>query len=105
MYDSKETGMRIRNLRKQRGMTQSDLAQILNIADKSVISKIENGVKELSIDYAVMIAEYFNVSLNYLLRGERFMNNDFISMFQQVPDEYRDVAEKMIIAALSSITK
>ena len=36
---------------------------------------------------------------------ERFKNNNIISALECVPEEYSDVAEKMILAALSSIKK
>ena len=104
MYDNKEIGERIKNIRKNHGMTQSELAEVLHISDKSAISKIEKGVKEININQAVAIAEYFDVSLNYLLRGERFMDNSLFDMLNKIPEEYKDMATKMIMAALSSIT-
>ena len=103
MYDFKEVGVRVRELRKSHHMTQEQLAEILHLSYKGAVSKIENGYKPLSIDNAVALAEYFGVSLNYLIRGERFMDNDFISLFKKVPAEYKAVAEKMIMAALESL--
>ena len=105
MYDAKIVGERIKELRKNKGLTQSQVAEILCISDKSTVSKIENGIKPLSIDNAITLATLFGVSLDYLLRGERFKNNNIISALECVPEEYSDVAEKMILAALSSLKK
>ena len=79
MYEAKKVGERIKELRKNKGLTQSQVAEILCISDKSTVSKIENGVKPLSIDNAISLADLFGVSLDYLLRGERFKNNNLIS--------------------------
>ena len=105
MYDLVEMGERIKELRKKNHMTQAQLAELLHLSDKSAVSKIENGIKPLSIDQAVIISDAFGTSLNYLIRGERFESNDFISMLERVPGEQRAVAEKMIMAALESLVK
>ena len=63
--------MRLRELRKQKGISQLKLAMDLNMNQNS-ISRYENG--ERQADYAALIAfaDYFNVSIDYLL--ERTVN-------------------------------
>ena len=58
--------MRLKELRKARGMSQLNLAMELNINQNS-ISRYENHEREA--DYATLIkfADYFNVSIDYLL--------------------------------------
>ena len=58
--------MRLRELRKKRGISQLKLAMDLNMNQNS-ISRYESGVREA--DYATLIqfADYFNVSIDYLL--------------------------------------
>lgn len=68
-YDPKESGKRIAAFRKERGMTQEQLAEMLNISD-SMISKIERGAKGVSIDLAIELCAVFNVSLDYLILGK-----------------------------------
>ena len=58
--------MRLKELRKNRGMSQLQLAMALDMNQNS-ISRYESGVREA--DYATLIrfADYFNVSIDYLL--------------------------------------
>ncbi len=58
--------MRLKQLRKQRKISQLKLALDLNLNQNSV-SRYENGEREA--DYATLIAfaDYFGVSLDYLL--------------------------------------
>ena len=58
--------MRLKELRKSRGISQLKLAMDLSMNQNS-ISRYESGVREA--DYATLIkfADYFNVSIDYLL--------------------------------------
>lgn len=68
-YDMKQSGERIRQLRKQTGYTQEQLAHVLNI-DRSYYSRIESGKNGCSVDLLVRLSELFEVSLDYLVLGE-----------------------------------
>ncbi len=58
--------MRLKQLRKQKNISQLKLAMDLGLNQNS-ISRYENGEREA--DYATLIAfaDYFNVSIDYLL--------------------------------------
>lgn len=58
--------MRLKELRKSRGISQLKLAMDLSMNQNS-ISRYESGAREA--DYATLIkfADYFNVSIDYLL--------------------------------------
>lgn len=57
---------RIRELRQQKGETQTKVSTILGI-EQSYYSKIELGKHEISIKDLIRIAEYFNVSIDYIV--------------------------------------
>ena len=57
---------RLKKLRKAKGMTQSDLAKVLN-TNQSQYGKYENGKTNLSLENAQILADYFGVTLPYLL--------------------------------------
>lgn len=67
-HDIKECGKRIQQLRKERELTQEQLAEKLNVS-QNTIAKIESGLRRPSIDFLLEISEFFNVSTNYLVFG------------------------------------
>ena len=68
--EKKTIGGFIAALRKANGMTQKDLAERLNVSDKTVSRwEQDNGVPDLSL--IPVIAEVFGVTCDELLRGER----------------------------------
>ena len=58
--------MRLRELREQKKLSQQRLAIELNIAQNS-ISRYETGEHEAGYAMLIKIADYFNVSIDYLL--------------------------------------
>ena len=68
--NQKMFGSTIAALRKKRGMTQSALAQELNVSDKAV-SKWENGFGYPEITLLPKIASVFGVTVDYLFTSER----------------------------------
>lgn len=59
-------GDKLRNLRKEAGMTQSELAKRLNIT-KSVVSYYELQERTPSPDVLIQLANIFHVTADYLL--------------------------------------
>ena len=57
---------RLRELRKEKNLSMKQLAVKLNTTDAAV-SNWENGINEPKISYLKAIAEFFNVSADYLL--------------------------------------
>ncbi len=68
--EKKTIGSFIATLRKANGMTQKDLADMLNVSDKT-ISRWERDEGSPDLSLIPVIAEIFNVSCDELLRGER----------------------------------
>ena len=60
---------RIRSLRRERGMTQEQLAEAMNVSSAAV-SKWENGQSVPDISVLTMLADYFEVSLDALVGYE-----------------------------------
>ncbi|MBD5084199.1 MAG: helix-turn-helix transcriptional regulator [Clostridiales bacterium] len=68
-YDMKQSGKRIQQLRIKNGLTQEQVAEVLNI-DRSFYSRIEAGKSGCSVDLFVQLSMLFEVSLDYLILGE-----------------------------------
>lgn len=61
---------KIINLREAKDWSQAELARRLGV-EKSVMNKIENGSRKVSIDELKQLANLFQVSTDYLLGFER----------------------------------
>lgn len=57
---------RIKQLREQLGITQTELGKVLNVKD-SAISKYESGKIPLTTETILILADYFHVSIDFLL--------------------------------------
>lgn len=58
-------GERLANLRENLGLTQKELAAKLNVG-RSTISGYEKGTTQPSYDVLIKLADFFDVSLDYL---------------------------------------
>ena len=58
--------MRLREIRKSKGISQLKMAMDLN-TNQNTISRYETGEREPGINELIKIADYFNVSVDYLL--------------------------------------
>lgn len=56
----------LKTLRNQKGITQDDIARIINTS-RSCISNYESGNREPDNETILIIADYFNVSVDFLL--------------------------------------
>lgn len=63
-------GERIRELRGSRGISQETLADVCNVSMQAV-SKWENGQSYPDITFLPLLAEYFQVTTDYLLTGRK----------------------------------
>lgn len=68
-YDTLAVGKRIQELRKERGLTQEQLAERLNISTVH-LAKIETGNRGCSLDILIDFAAFFSASLDYLVLGK-----------------------------------
>lgn len=58
--------MRLKQLREKKGISQLKLAMDLSMNQNS-ISRYETGVREADYATLIKLADYFNVSIDYLL--------------------------------------
>lgn len=58
--------MRLKDLREDNDLKQKELAEYLHIK-QNTYSQYENGQRQLPIDILIKLAEYYNVSTDYIL--------------------------------------
>lgn len=56
----------IRNLREDNDYRQKDIASVLNVS-QNTYSQYENGVIELTAENLIKLADFYGVSVDYLL--------------------------------------
>ena len=74
--DQIKTGKFIATLRKEKELTQEQLGEKLGVTNKT-ISRWENGNYMPDIEILSLLSKEFDVSINELISGERFLEEDF----------------------------
>lgn len=86
--DQARIGMLLKTLRRAKGVTQEALAETLRVSNRTV-SRWENGHNLPDFDLLIEMANYFSVSIDELLNGERTAN----AMEQKTGDTLHKIAE------------
>lgn len=73
-------GEKIKNIRKRKHLTQSDLAEALGYKDKSMIAHIENGDSDMPYEKMLLFVQKFEVDAN-----ELFFEEVVIAKKQNIP--------------------
>ena len=71
-YDIKESGKRIKELRKAKGLTQEKLSEKIGISGQG-LKMIECGINGARIDTFVYLAEVLDTTIDYLVLGRSCM--------------------------------
>lgn len=82
---------RIKDLRKNRGLTQAGLGEIIGISQES-ISRYETEIVTMPVDILIKLAAFFNVTTDYLLGLTKIKRSWELQMsVNQTIDEYYDL--------------
>lgn len=84
--DQRKIGSFLKELRKEKGITQEEFAEKLNVSGRSV-SRWETGTNMPDISLLIEIAEFFDVSIPEIINGER--------KSESMNEEVREVADKL----------
>lgn len=88
-------GKVICNLRKEKGITQKDLADILNISDKAV-SRWECGTSRPTLEMMFQISKYFNVSYNDLITARISDKKEDDKIVEDIIKEFSNMGKKNV---------
>lgn len=61
---------RLKELREENGLKRSELARALNI-NAGTIANYENEIRQAPYEYLIIFADYFEVTLDYLLGRDK----------------------------------
>ena len=102
---------RMRELRSSRHFTQDDLSKRLGIS-KSTISMYENGNREPDFETLELIADFFNVDMNYLIGKTTVASSSLIDIDSLAASEYEllsyfrqlnDAGQEIALATVGSL--
>lgn len=83
LINNEQMGKRIRELREKRGLTQDALSEILSVGP-NVIGCYERGEYGPSKRTLAVICQYFGVTTDYLLYGEKENVEDIMEQVDQL---------------------
>ena len=70
-FNCEQFGDRVRALRKEKDITQAELAAVLNVESHYVI-RIERGMSSCSIEVIIVLSKVLGVSIDYLVVGKEY---------------------------------
>lgn len=95
-------GEKIKTLRVSRKMTQSELAEKLNVT-KSTISSYENDSRQPSYEVLIKISSLFNVTIDSLLMGER--NGIYLDIHNLNQYQIKVILDLLNVFTMDNISK
>ena len=101
--DQKKIGSFLRELRTEKGLTQEQLAEKLNVSGRTV-SRWENGNNMPDLSIIVELADFYDIDIRELLNGERkseIMNEDLKETLEAVA-QYSDAEKKKLTKELNT---
>ena len=105
--DQVKTGRFIKACRKEKNLTQHEVAEKLNISEKTV-SKWETGNGLPEVGLMLPLCELLEISVNELLSGERLDGKKYFEKAEQnimsLIEEKAEAKKKIIIAVIIAVT-
>ena len=99
----KETGIRIREARRERQMSQAELAERLNISP-SHMSDIETGKSNFGVDILMRITEILQISADELLRTDvPSVNAVYSAEFSDIMEDCTTAEKNAMIEMLKNM--
>ena len=93
--DNNKTGALIKELRKEKNMTQKDLADLLHITDRAV-SKWERGLCAPDISLLEPLSKALDISITELISGERVTQNEISEKIEESAKNVIDYSKNEI---------
>ncbi len=90
--DQKKVGNFLAQLRKEKGLSQKELARIVGVTDKTV-SRWETGSYMPDIDTFAVLSDYYGVLINEMIAGERL--EDAQTVIKHSEENIRSIARDL----------
>ena len=94
----KKIGERLRKLRKYMGLTQEQVAEILNLG-RDAILRIEKGDRKIDLQELISFSKLYNISMDELTAEEHTINSNNVA-FARGFNELSENDKKEIISLI-----
>jgi len=101
--EQKKIGNFLKNLRKEKGITQEMLAEKLSVSGR-IVSRWETGNNMPDISLLIELAEFYDISIPEIVNGERKNEkmNEEVKEVAQTLSEYADFEKENLIKKIQS---
>ncbi|MCM1287780.1 MAG: helix-turn-helix domain-containing protein [Clostridium sp.] len=95
MYDKKECGKRLRQLRKAKGKTQQGVAREVGLSIDT-LCKVERGKRSPSVFVVDLLSRYYQTTTDYIISGRIYSEQETKEMSKSILEQKCDVVEQLI---------
>ena len=99
----KDVGATIKQIRKDRGMSQDTLSRKMGFKDHTALTKIETGVNDVNSEALMELARLLDVNVGIFFTGKTSELPEF--KIKQYDDHYRDDMIFMVLSAKDALKK
>ena len=101
--NKKEVGATIKQIRKERGISQDTLSRKMGFKDHTALTKIETGVNDINSEALMELAKLLEVNVGIFFTGKTSELPEF--KIKQYDDFYRDDMIFMVLSAKDALKK
>lgn len=101
--NKKEVGATIKQIRKERGISQDTLSRKMGFKDHTALTKIETGVNDVNSEALMELAKLLEVNVGIFFTGKTSELPEF--KIKQYDDFYRDDMIFMVLSAKDALRK
>ena len=101
--NKKEVGATIKQIRKERGISQDTLSRKMGFKDHTALTKIETGVNDINSEALMELAKLLEVNVGIFFTGKTSELPEF--KIKQYDDYYRDDMIFMVLSAKDALKK
>ena len=93
----RDLGCAIAYYRKRQGITQEQLADMMNVSIQ-MVSNLERGNKAIRIDNLINLSQILDISTDYILTGKETVDDigALTARIAQLPDKDRKMIEMLV---------
>lgn len=101
--NKKEVGATIKQIRKEKGISQETLSRKMGFKDHTALTKIETGVNDINSEALIELAKLLEVNVGIFFTGKTSELPEFKII--QYDDHYRDDMIFMVLSAKDALHK